>query len=250
MAEQISRDPVVSGGRYSGSLDDESEIRFDERLRIAREIHDEIGPTLATLRLTVGLLEMVDDHASCPTIAERLDATVAAAIDDVRRLTFELRRPPGDAETTAGRDGEVSAAPVDLLDGLRELVAWVTTSGGIPCELRAAADPLEMSVDSAHAIHRAVRELLVNTVRHSGASAASVTLEPRHDRLRVVVEDDGIGLEPSGGASGSGLAIVAERIGELGGTVWSDLRDGGCRFVLVVPAASAETTGVSTRAVR
>lgn len=226
-----------------GAMDDETRIRFDERRRIAREIHDELGPVLATIRLTVGEIEMLDDHESCPAIVERLDAALAAAIDDVRRLTFELRRPPGDAETNCGRDHEVATAVVDVFDELREMVAWVTASGGIPCELRGDEGPWAMPVDRAHAICRSVRELLLNTVRHSRARDSSVTFEGGQDRLLIVVEDDGIGLKSPRSALGSGLAIVAERIRGIGGAVWSDPRHGGCRFFLLVPDGQVVPNG-------
>lgn len=208
---------------------DEAGIRADERRRIARDLHDDLGQRMAAIRLSVGELMEADDR-SLVDVAERIDVALAEAIECVRTLTFELRNHPDE------RNGEDSME-LDIATELRTLTAWSTTLSGIACTVSVSAPPPRIAGARGRSVCLAVRELLVNVMRHSRATSAIVTIEGSPDRIRIVVEDDGVGipvapLEPT---SGSGLGIVAERISDIGGVMWSDPLHRGHRVVLVVP---------------
>lgn len=196
--------------------------REEERRRIRRDLHDELGPTLAAIANEVERAGL-DVEADPDAATARLDAVadrVRATVRDVRALVEGLRPAALDQLGLAGAVREL----VRRLGG-GPLAVTVTVDGeleGLPAAVEVGA-------------YRIVGEALTNVVRHSGAGTAAVVLRRVDDRLEVTVVDDGCGLVPDA-PTGVGRRSMAERAAELGGSlVVEDRAGGGVEVRAVLP---------------
>jgi signal transduction histidine kinase len=178
--------------------------REEERRRLRRELHDGLGPTLAslTLKLDVAQTLVFDDLPSGVALLAQLQAQTKTAIDTVRRLTHELRPPALDQ--------------LGLASALREQVAQYTQVNGLAVlvDIPEELPPLPAAVEVA-AYHIAV-EALINVVRHAHAHTCRIRLMV-DTAVCVEISDDGRGL-PAACRAGVGLQSMRERAAELGGT--------------------------------
>jgi two-component system NarL family sensor kinase len=200
-AVRLSRDVQLAHERLLTARD-------EERNRIRRDMHDQLGPLLAGVALGLGAARRDADHG-LPGQAEvlgRLQSQLQAGLDDVKRLIADLR--PSDLDEL----GLVAAldrhARVLSAGDAVEFDVQVVPAGPIP------ALPSEVEV----AAYRICLEALTNAVRHGRASRARVGLELQEASLLVVVEDDGIGLPEHGRRAGVGLASMTARAQDLGGS--------------------------------
>jgi signal transduction histidine kinase len=195
-------------------------VREEERRRLRRDLHDGIGPTLASLsqRITMAdrLLEQQPDasHRLLTQAASQLGAT----IDDLRRVVDALR--------------PASLDELGLVAAVR--AAWPSgaDSDGVVVEVE-HGDIGELSAAVEVASYRIVMESVTNAVRHAGARRCVVGITVDDDvRLRLTIEDDGSG--GAGGTFGAGVGIesMRERVAELGGTF--EIRDRHPSGTLVV----------------
>ncbi len=189
-----------------------------ERTRIARELHDEAGQVVSGLALHLRAIEdQVDDPAVRAQLSE-LRGAVASASRALRELIVDLR-------------------PRDLREqGLRSAIAAQAerVRAAIGTDVEIAVTPLPALSDEVEvAIFRVVQEALTNTARHSEASRVSVFVGGGPKRLRVVVEDDGVGFDPNAPTRRLGLVGMKERIELLGGTVAIDSSPGSGTAITV-----------------
>ncbi len=195
-------------------------VREEERRRVGRELHDELGPTVAGLSMQLGLLR--DLVRSDPQlVAGRLDALHASAVralEDIRRVAHDLRPPVLDQ--------------LGLEGGLRQ----VAESLGLPASMDARTPALPAVVELA--AYRIGAEALTNVARHAGASAVSVHLRVEEGWLDVSICDDGRGRDAVVGP-GVGIPGMRERAEELGGhLVVGPGRDGGTLVRALLPITS------------
>ena len=183
--------------------------REEERTRIAREIHDELGQTLTALKFDLSWLtkRLPRDN---PDLAERA-AVMSGLIDEtihtVRRVATELR--PG------------------LLDdlGLAAALEWQAQEfaerTGIACELRLGDEDVAIERNLATAVFRIFQETLTNIARHAAASKVQVEMERTAGELLLVVQDDGLGIAEEQAADHKSLGLMGmrERARALGGEV-------------------------------
>ena len=174
--------------------------REEERSRLRRDLHDELGPTLAGLAMQLNGLQAVlrEDPVTASERLVRLEAVARQALDDVRRLSRELRPPALDE---LGLVGALEQAARDV--GL-SLVVDVST-----------AEPLAPAVEVA--AYRIGSEALLNVARHSGSHEARLVLDRVDDDLVLWVQDEGRGGENS--PTGVGTQAMRERAEELGGAL-------------------------------
>jgi len=191
-------------------------LREQEKSRVARELHDELGQALTALKIDVGWLR---DQAinQAPAIQSKLgsmqmllDGTVAAT----RRISADLR-------------------PLVLDDlGLAAAADWLvenfTSRTGIPCELVVGPGIDHLRDPHATTMFRVLQESLTNIAKHAGATRVEVTLAREFGRVQLLVRDDGCGFPPDAPRrSGSfGLLGLRERAGLLGGEVTIDSAPG------------------------
>jgi signal transduction histidine kinase len=192
----------------------------EERLRIARELHDVVAHTMATINVQAGVAVHV-----LPTrpeaAADALQAIKAASKEGLRELRAILNvlRQADDADPTQPAPG--TAQLETLVDGARRAGLETTLSvTGTPIPLPAAVDL---------AAYRIVQESLTNAIRHAGPAQATVSLCYGDDELRIDVADTGRGKLAgvvSEGA-GHGLAGMRERAAAVGGSVETGPSPGG-----------------------
>jgi signal transduction histidine kinase len=182
--------------------------REAERKGFAREIHDELGQRLTTMKLQVSL-QLEDVRSGEGVAAEKLEATIEdidATIQAVKRLISELR--PG------------------LLDdlGLTAAIEWQAEEferrTGIHCELSISPHDIALDQERSTAVFRIFQETLTNVARHSGASGVTVFLTDNGDEIELVISDDGRGItrEEIDDSRSFGLIGIRERAHVLLGT--------------------------------
>ncbi|MCT9077431.1 sensor histidine kinase [Streptomyces fulvoviolaceus] len=197
----------------------------EERLRIARELHDVLAHSISVINVQAGVgLALLDtDPEQARTALTTIKAASKEALGEVRQVLDTLRTP-----------GDAPRAPAPGLDRLPELAAQAA-SAGLTVEVEGVPPHLAPGTDLA--AFRIVQEALTNVVRHSGSRHARVRLDHDGGALRLRIDDDGPATGADAGGSGNGLAGMRERAAALGGTIEAGPRpDGGFRVLAVLPA--------------
>ena len=196
----------------------------EERLRIARDLHDVVAHSIATINLQSGVaahvLERRPDEA-----AEALRAikrTSGEALQELRATLDVLRGGADD-------DGDAPRAPTPGLDRV-DALAESTRRTGLDVVVRrndgdATTSVIPAAVDVAG--YRIVQESLTNVMRHAGASYATVTITTTPDAVEIEVVDDGRGAAAGEGDGGHGIAGMRERAHLAGGELTAGPRPGG-----------------------
>lgn len=216
----------------------EARRRIDEeRLRIARELHDVVAHTMATINVQAGAAAHV--LATRPdAAAEALQAIKTASKDGLRELRAILNvlRQADDADPTQPAPGTAQLGT--LIDGARR--------AGLETTLTVTGDPRPLPAPVDLAAYRIVQESLTNTIRHAGPAAATVALTYRSGELIVEVTDSGRG-KPAvtpGDGTGHGLAGMRERAAAVGGSLEAGPAPrGGFRVVARLPLAARPGRG-------
>lgn len=183
----------------------QEKVREDERKRIAREIHDDLGQNLLALRIDVAML-----HTRTEKSHPRLNARVRLALDHI------------DATIRAVRAAINNLRPAVLDLGLNAAIEWQVQDfrrrTGIACSLRMDADVI-LDDNCATALFRILQESLNNVQRHAQATEVEIRLYREDRNLLMRISDNGVGLFPScrRKANSFGLVGIEERISALGG---------------------------------
>ena len=217
----------------------------DERLRIARDLHDVVAHTMATINVQASAAaQLLTDRPEAA--AEALQTIRAASKDGLRELRTILNvlRRADEAEPTQPAPGLAQLGPLIDRAGLAGLPATLTVTG--------PPRPLPVAVELA--AYRIVQESLTNTIRHAGQATATVTLAYRDTDLLIEVTDTGRGpalgaareADPAerGAGSGHGLAGMRERAASVGGAIEAGPRAaGGFRVAARLPVPEAGVPG-------
>lgn len=194
--------------------------REEERRRIRRDLHDSLGPTLASLRLQLGAVRRAvrEQPGEAEVLLDGLRDDVRAATAEIRRLVYDLRPPLLDDHGLEG-----------ALRGLSAVAAPATFT----LELPEALPPLSAAVEVA--LYRIATEAVYNVAKHAYASSCVVGLEAGARAVTLTIRDDGRGLSPECGG-GIGLTSMRERANELGGSlIVAGMPDGGTCVTAIVP---------------
>ena len=193
------------------------QAREEERTRIAREIHDELGGAMTGLKMEVSRLQR-NAATLTPELLHERTASMTQLINDtiktVRRIATDLR--PGVLDDL----GLVAAIEWQLQEfGARS---------GIKCRLDSRIEEIELDAHRSTAIFRVFQETLTNVARHAEASAVTVTLEDQSTHLVLRVHDNGRGISPHelAGARSLGLVGMRERVRLLAGELNIEGRPG------------------------
>ncbi|MDQ3676262.1 MAG: histidine kinase [Actinomycetota bacterium] len=191
-----------------------------ERLRVAQELHDEVGQNL-----TAALLQLARLRKRAP---EELRAELTEAAETVRENLDDLRR-------IAQRLRPQSLDELGLASALGHFSDRLSDQTGLPIERTFAHDLPVLSYDEELVIYRVAQEALTNVVRHAHASRAELTLERVYDSLVLRVSDDGRGLAGSGAGTG-GIRGMHERAALIHGDLRVAAREPrGTEVALHVP---------------
>ena len=207
-------------------------VREQERTRIAREIHDELGQALTAVKMDLSWLAGRLSPRNGPLLG-RIRSTLQLAdstIQSVRRISTELR-----------------PSVLDL--GLAAALEWQAQEfqarTGIRCKLRLPAQGA-VAPNVSTALFRIFQETLTNIARHAGATRAEVALQKQPDALVLRVRDNGRGFDPANSSSSKSLGLLGmrERAAILGG--WVDIFSApgkGTRVTAWIPLRSSEGSG-------
>jgi signal transduction histidine kinase len=202
----------------------------EERVRIARELHDIVAHAVSVMVLQVGTVRhnlpaASEDHGLLRGV-ERAGRT---ALAEMRRLLAAMRREGDEAELS----------PQPGLDGLGSLLDEVGRAG-LPVELHVDGTPFPLPRGIDLSAYRIVQECLTNALKHANASDADVTVRYRPDELEIEVRDNGQGSATNGGL-GHGLIGIRERVMIYGGKMTAGTSvDGGFVLTTRLPLAEDE----------
>jgi signal transduction histidine kinase len=195
----------------------------EERLRLARELHDVVAHSMSVIAVQSGVGAHVAESRpeEVGKALSAIEATSRATLEELRRLLGVLRQ---DSEPQA------SLAPVPGLADLEGLLGEVAKAGlAVRLQVEGTPSPLPAGVDLS--AYRIVQEALTNVVKHAGPAQAQVTIGYRDRDVTVEVTDDGRGAAaPTGdgrGGTGHGLVGMRERVAAFGGDLETGPRPGG-----------------------
>jgi two-component system sensor histidine kinase UhpB len=174
-----------------------------ERLRVAQELHDEVGQTLTGILLGLARVSREAPPALAPSLEELLETT-RTSIDDIRLIAQRLRPEPLEDLGLAG-------ALLALSRRLRE-------RSDLRIHCRIPDDLPPQSPERELVIYRVAQEAMTNAIRHARAASIGVALQMSEDRLTLSVRDDGRGMR-DGGPEGGGMRGMRERASLVGGTL-------------------------------
>jgi signal transduction histidine kinase len=215
--------------RYASALEDRARVlererdanarvaAAEERVRIARELHDIVGHSVSVMVVQAGVQRQLldDDQANTREVLRSIEQTGKEALAEMRRLVGVLRQQNESVELEP-------PASVEHLDGLVRRMG----ESGVPVRLRVegARVPLPPGVDLT--AYRIVQEALTNTLKHAEAASAEVLLRYSADAVEVEVVDDGQ-LPWAENGTGHGLDGMRERVSLYGGEIQTGRLDGG-----------------------
>lgn len=206
----------------------------EERRRISRELHDEMGQELTSQLVRLQVLEKMDGSPQSGEIIRSLKQSASQMLAAIHDLSLELRPP--------------------VLDDLGLVPALVQYSKSCPANLGIAvdfeaigADHLRFPREIETALYRLIQESLTNVARHSGAKHASVLLKQNDAGVVVIIEDNGVGFDPKAshlGPAGKhrlGIYGMQERVSLVGGTLTIESKPGeGTSIYIEIPNLKLE----------
>lgn len=204
------------------------EAREEEKTRIARELHDELGQLLTALKMDLSWLrERLEGGSEVAAKAAEMSALLDQTVTSTRRISADLR--------------PLMLDDLGLADAANWLVEDFARRSGVDCEMRLSGDGAFQEIDGniATVVYRALQESLTNIAKHANARRAWISLAAEDERLALEVEDDGRGIAPADLAKARSLGLkgMRERVAYFGGSieVMPAVR-GGTRVRLHMPA--------------
>jgi PAS domain S-box-containing protein len=180
------------------------EVQENERRRLARELHDEVGQNLGALGINLGIIRNQLNAKPGKHLADRL----SDSIEMVKTFGASVRGVLGELRPTVLEDYGLVAA-------VRSIAERATRLSGTPIAVEGAEPPPKLPIGIEVAMFRVAQEALNNTIKHAKAKHVKITVTDDNRSVRLVVEDDGVGFTQSAAASGPnegwGLLIMRER---------------------------------------
>jgi PAS domain S-box-containing protein len=180
-----------------------------ERERIAAELHDQVGQSLLLAKMKVDALEDRLSEGSLHSYAKDAASLIGTSIQDIRSLTFRMRPPILD---TAG-----------IATSLEWLCSSISNDYNLQMDFSDDGHPKPLSTEMRYSLYQAVRELLLNVVKHAGTETAQLSITTENQTLVVQVADNGVGFKHPDvimkhiNNGGYGLYNVRQRIEQMGG---------------------------------
>ena len=207
-------------------------VKEQERLKLAREVHDDLGGNLTAIKIGLSWLRrhLPPEQTKLVERAAYLDNVVDQTFEAAHRIASNLR-------------------PAALDFGIVEAIRWQLKRFGrntdIATRFSSPSEPVPLDSDAAIAVFRIVQEALTNVTKHARASKVKLKLEREDDTLLLSLTDNGQGIQPEQGDTGQpgfGLLGMRERAAALGGEIEVlPARRGGTRISLRVPLPARVT---------
>jgi PAS domain S-box-containing protein len=227
-ADQELREANRQLRELSNSL---TNVREQERTRISRELHDDLGQQLTGLKLSLSWLgnRIKDGRETAAQNVDDMRHQLDAAIASVRRIAAELRPRVLD--------------DLDFTEALTWQTREFTRHSGLDVTLELHAGALVKNNHLATALFRIVQEALTNVVRHAAATQVTVSLKAEGDMVELRIQDNGVGFDRIERSSGVGLVGVRERCLAIGGVFGLESHAGqGTMLTVSVPLTSLRAT--------
>jgi signal transduction histidine kinase len=200
-----------------------------ERRRLAAELHDQIGQSLALARMQISATRKTSSERERDIMLDAISQTLLESIQATRGLVFDISSP-------LLNEIGLGAALSEFLE------KEVEQRHGIEVEYREGEISVPLTEDMRAILFRNVRELLNNVIRHANASQVNVRLEQDNASTVIFVEDDGIGFDPEEAFQqmtrdgGYGLFSIQQRMSDLGGSLEIQSKPGkGSQATLIAP---------------
>jgi len=203
----------------------------EERLRIARELHDVVAHNISLMVVQAQALGAMAG-------AEEQTRKSALAIADLGRGAMsEMHRT---LELMRASEAEDERAPQPTLAGLGALIGQARAAG-VSVELSVDGEPRPLDAGVELSAYRIVQEALTNVIKHAGPAHAAVSVRYGEDQLALEIVDDGVGTSgPDAARSGHGLVGMRERVALFGGTLRTGPQEGrGYRVQALLPYGAA-----------
>ena len=202
-------------------------VQEEERKRISRELHDETGQALMVIRLYLGMMET-------GITARNVRGKIRETVEVVDRTIEGIRR-------IIGKLSPLVLQELGLVAAIRKEAKDFAKNTGVKARVLISEDVGRLAPGTEQAIYRVVQEALHNVAKHAKASNVTVQVVRENQQVQVIVEDDGIGIQPRSGVKEQpqsfGLAGIKERIAMLGGVSRVVSAEGkGTRIEINVPA--------------
>lgn len=199
-------------------------VQEEERVRIARELHDELGELLTAAKFE--LFPLLEDVALPESIArvQRVLALLDRTVESVRRIAYELRPP--------------LLTEFGLASAIEVAVSAFQTRTGIECELSIRSPEALLDPERSTAVFRVVQEALTNVARHARATCVEIRLRQSPSEVLLEVRDNGRGITQAQleDPRSLGLLGMRERIAQFGGTIGIEGISGrGTIFTVHIP---------------
>jgi len=203
----------------------------EERHRLARELHDDIGQRLSML-----MVEMEHINRELPVISGGLIGGLRGALQEIDELITDVHQLSHQLHSS-------KLQYLGLKSALTELCEQITTQHGIEVDQQLEEVP-GLSPEVQLCLYRVAQEALSNVAKHSNSSHAVLRLTATDDIAKLAVEDNGVGFDPAASAAGLGLASMRERLRSIRGELQIISKPGeGTRLVAI--ARSEEETKVA-----
>ncbi|QNA90059.1 two-component sensor histidine kinase [Massilia sp. Dwa41.01b] len=231
------QDVLRSRARLAELTDHIEQVKEQERTRIAREIHDDLGGNLTAIKMALSMLSsrLPPEQPQLLEKAAYLDDLVDRTIEAVHRISLDLRP---------------STLDLGIVAALEWQAREFEKGSGIACIFRSAEREIDLDPDHAAALFRIFREALTNVAKHAGATRVTVTLRRQRQHLTLSICDNGRGILPADRLKPAsfGLRGMSERARALGGTLALSAAPGGGTMVTIkirlapAPAKRSEPT--------
>ena len=197
-------------------------VKEQERTRIAREIHDDLGGNLTAIKMALAMLvkRLPPDQPQLADKAAYVDALVDRSIESVHRISLDLRP---------------SMLDLGIVPALEWQAREFEKQMGIACSFTCDDTDIDLPGDHATALFRIFQEALTNIAKHAKASRVAVRLQRRGGQLRLSIADNGGGIAPGDRRKPQsfGLRGMSERAAALGGTMSLSPAEGGGTIVTI-----------------
>lgn len=206
-AEGLLKDLQAANAALKAAHQREKELAIaEERVRLARDIHDGVGHHLTVLSIQLQAAGKLVEH-NPQAAAESIQVSRAeaqAALEEIRRSVGVMRQPLAESRPLAGV--------------LSDLAREFSEHSGMPVHFEQAGEPVELSLFAQQTLYRVVQESLTNSQKHGkDVRNIQVKLVYSTGTVRLVVSDDGLKPEASASRAGYGLKGLQERVEQLGG---------------------------------
>jgi signal transduction histidine kinase len=230
-AETLLQELQAANARLEAARQKEKELAIaEERVRLARDIHDGLGHHLTVLSIQLQAADKLvsrNPQAAIEAI-QRSRAEAQAALDEVRHSVGMMRQSPAENQP--------------LPEVLSDLVKDFDQRTGLRATFERTGAPVELSSFTRQTLFRTVQESLTNATKHGkGVQEISVKLEYLSEAVRLVVRDDGQAVDPVPNSQpGYGLVGLRERVEQLGGKIQSGpIKTGGFEIEVSIPLQEA-----------